>query len=65
MGDTLCLHTNDCSLGKGNTVASWAVTTGRYYRYLRVCLQQGGNSEGGSALLFNAFEVYGDLQYPS
>jgi hypothetical protein len=27
-------------------------------------LEQGGNSEGGSALLFNAFEVYGDLKIP-
>eukprot|EP01004_Peranema_trichophorum_P004391 NODE_3318_length_1373_cov_70.916000_g2884_i0.p1 GENE.NODE_3318_length_1373_cov_70.916000_g2884_i0~~NODE_3318_length_1373_cov_70.916000_g2884_i0.p1 ORF type:complete len:421 (+),score=87.61 NODE_3318_length_1373_cov_70.916000_g2884_i0:53-1264(+) len=63
--DTLCLHSNDVSLSRSSTVASWAVTTGRFYRYLRIILNQFGNSDNGSALLFNAFEVYGDLQLPS
>jgi hypothetical protein len=62
--ETLCIHTNDISLSKQNTVASWAVKTQMAYRYLRIMLEQGGNSEGGSALLFNAFEVYGDLKIP-
>lgn len=63
--DTLCIHTNDVSLSKQNTVASWAVKTHMAYRYLRILLEQGGNSEAGSALLFNAFEVYGDFRIPT
>jgi len=62
--DTLCIHTNDVSLSSGSSVASWAVKTPMAFRYLRILLNHGGNSEGGSALLFNAFEVYGELKIP-
>eukprot|EP00668_Euglena_longa_P014174 GGOE01018150.1.p1 GENE.GGOE01018150.1~~GGOE01018150.1.p1 ORF type:complete len:716 (-),score=151.85 GGOE01018150.1:362-2275(-) len=63
--DTLCIHTNDISLSKQNTVASWAVQTNTPYRYLRIMLEQGGNAEGTSVLMFNAFEVYGDFHIPT
>jgi len=63
--DTLCIHTNDASLSKPNTVASWAVKTNMAFRYLRILLEQGGNAEGTSALMFNAFEVYGEFRIPT
>eukprot|EP01012_Entosiphon_sulcatum_P049057 TRINITY_DN67653_c0_g1_i1.p1 TRINITY_DN67653_c0_g1~~TRINITY_DN67653_c0_g1_i1.p1 ORF type:complete len:299 (-),score=17.51 TRINITY_DN67653_c0_g1_i1:156-1031(-) len=61
----LSRHVDDDSIGPTSPVASWPVHPRQYYRYLRIVLDPNGNSEGGSALVFNSFEVYGDLQMPA
>jgi hypothetical protein len=63
--DLLCVHTNDDSLQEGSSVASWPVQAASPYRYLRLLLQRGGNAKATSALVFNAFEVYGEFCIPT
>ena len=60
----LSRHNSDGTLCPDNLVGGWDLKTNAFYRYIRIVLDPGGNSEGGSALLFNCFDIYGDFQHP-
>ena len=62
--DTLARHNNDQSLDHHRQHCIWDLRPEKFYRYFRVLLDPGGNSDGSSALSFTSFELFGDMSSP-
>uniref|UniRef100_A0A7S1IZ30 PUM-HD domain-containing protein n=1 Tax=Eutreptiella gymnastica TaxID=73025 RepID=A0A7S1IZ30_9EUGL len=61
----LSRHNHDESLNPNSLVAAWALHAKAFYRYIRIVLDPNGNNEGGHALLFNCFDIYGEFKTPT